>query len=433
MAATHSVPLQRPLHRLPVQAAPRQAADVNHDTLTIVVPALNEEEAIAATITRCLEARDRIMKATGLSSVEIIVVSDGSTDKTAAIAQSFAEVSVIVFDENRGYGAAIKEGWRRGHGALLGFLDADGTCDPTYFAEMCQIVREDGAAVVLGSRLGPASRMPWVRRLGNRLYAVALGFLCGRQVTDIASGMRVVRRSALKYLYPLPSGLQFTPSMSARALMNNLRLIEIPMSYQERIGTSKLHVFYDGIRFLQTIFTSVLCFRPERVLLLTFSACLVAMGLLTARPTEFYVEHGQLEEWMLYRFVVCYLLGTLAQLLLLATALTHHMARFSRRRPEALTFWPAAVEQLFRGPALAVMLVLFVVISLLFLWPGIVEYGQTGRITLHWSRLLAGAFSLFSLFQTAVFALLIQIVSIWERQAGDPERRMLDAGGPSCA
>ena len=70
--------------------------------------------------------------------IEIIVVSDGSTDRTVEISQSYDDVKVIVFEKNRGYGAAIKEGFRSGSGTLMGFLDADGTCDPLFFAEMCR-------------------------------------------------------------------------------------------------------------------------------------------------------------------------------------------------------------------------------------------------------------------------------------------------------
>ena len=125
---------------------------------------------------------------------------------------------MIVFEKNRGYGAAIKEGWRQGRGTLLGFIDADGTCDPVYFAEMCRAAIDEDADVVLGSGLGPDSRMPRIRRIGNQIFALLLGFLCGRHVTDTSSGMRIVQRRALRHLLPLPNGLRFTPAMSARAL-----------------------------------------------------------------------------------------------------------------------------------------------------------------------------------------------------------------------
>src|SRR4029079_19541878 len=115
------------------------------------------------------------------------------------------------------------------------------------------LVVTQNADIVLDSRMGPESKMPRIRRLGHRIYALGLGYLCGRHVTDTASGMRVVRRSALADLYPLPDGLHFTPSMSARALLNNLRVLEAPMRYEERIGRSKLSVIRDGVRFFRTI------------------------------------------------------------------------------------------------------------------------------------------------------------------------------------
>jgi glycosyltransferase involved in cell wall biosynthesis len=379
------------------------------DSLTVVIPALNEEDAIGDTISRCLDARPRIREAAGLTDVEIIVVSDGSTDRTAEIARGFEGVKVIVFKQNHGYGAAIKEGWRQGGGTLLGFLDADGTCDPDYFAQMCRVAVEESADIVIGSRLGPGSKMPATRRLGNRIYAFLLGLLCGRQVTDTASGMRVVRRHSLQYLYPLPDGLHFTPSMSARALLNDLRLIEIPMRYEERIGVSKLSVIRDGIRFLRTIFAGVLCYRPERLLLATFTLCVLLMILLAAYPTEFYLQHRRLEEWMIYRFVVCQVLGSFGLMLLLATALVNRMAQFGPRRAAATAFWPSIVSALFRGWTLGLTLLALLAASAFLLWDGVVEYVTTRHVTLHWSRLLAGAFCLFSALQTAVFALLIEV------------------------
>jgi glycosyltransferase involved in cell wall biosynthesis len=391
------------------------------ETLTIVVPALNEEGAIAGTLSRCLEARGEIARQASLAEVEIIVVSDGSTDRTAEIAKTFDEVRVIEFEKNRGYGAAIKEGWRQGRGSLLGFLDADGTCDPRYFAAMCRIAIQDKADVVLGSRLGPDSKMPRVRRLGNRIYAFLLGLLCGRQVTDTASGMRVVRRDALKWLYPLPDGLHFTPSMSARALLNDLRLVEIPMQYEERIGRSKLSIVRDGVQFLKTIFSGVLCYRPEKLLLMLFMLCVILLALLAAYPVEFYLQHRRLEEWTIYRFVVCYLLGSFALLLLLATALTYQMASFGPRRGTANTFWPFVIAAVLRGPLLIVIIGFFSLLSVVFLWPGIVEYATSGKVYFHWSRLLAGAFSLLCAFQTAVFALLLKVLSVWRSQRDNLE------------
>ena len=160
--------------------------------LTVVIPAYNEEEAIGSIIERTLAARDHIIAQSPVQEVEVIVVSDGSTDRTAQIAAGYDEVELIEFEHNRGYGAAIKRGFEEGTGELLGFLDADGTCDPRFFADLSSAVIGADASVALGSRMGPGSKMPPIRRLGNRVYALMLSFLSDRPVTDTASGMRVI-------------------------------------------------------------------------------------------------------------------------------------------------------------------------------------------------------------------------------------------------
>ncbi|HAH43849.1 glycosyltransferase family 2 protein [Gimesia sp.] len=394
--------------------------------LTIVIPALNEEDAIGGTIARCLEAREEISHQSGLDGVEIIVVSDGSTDRTAEIAQSFEEISVIIFEQNRGYGAAIKEGWRRGRGDYVGFLDADGTCDPRFFAALCQTAITENADVTLGSRLGADSQMPAIRRAGNRGFAFLMGLLCGRNVTDTASGMRVVRRDSLKYLYPLPDGLHFTPAMSARALMNHLRIIEIPMKYEERIGESKLNALWDGFRFLKAIGEGVLCYRPEKIFLTGFSICMLVILILAAYPTEFYFQNHRLEEWMIYRFVVCQFAGSFGITLLLASALSNRMARMSSRREDSVGFWSSVVASLFTGTPLVVITGLLTLLGVGFLWPGIVEFILSGKITLHWSRLIAGAFTLFTVLQISIFFVLMKVVEIWSVEQRSVEKNYLE-------
>ena len=271
----------------------------------------------------------------------------------------------------------------QGKGSLLGFLDADGTCDPEYFAQMCRLAIEEAADVALGSRLGSESKMPKIRKLGNQTFALLLGLLSGRRVTDTASGMRVVQRRALKYLYPLPDGLHFTPAMSARALLNDLRVVEISMKYEERIGQNKPSVLGDGVRFLQVIFEGIVCYRPEKLLVLCFLLCVLVTSLLAAYPVEFYIRNGRLEDWMIYRFVVCYLLGSFELTLIFAMALAYQMGSFGPRREDASAFWPFFIARLLDKTGLIVILVLLVAISVFFLSPGIIEYSKTGHTSLH--------------------------------------------------
>ncbi|NIW44568.1 MAG: glycosyltransferase, partial [Gammaproteobacteria bacterium] len=103
--------------------------------------------------------------------LELIVVDDGSSDRTAEIAESITGVRLIQHTKNKGYGGALKTGFVSAKGELIGFLDADGTYPPEYFPKLC-VAAMDGADLVIGSRrAGEKSHMPITRRLGNFIFA----------------------------------------------------------------------------------------------------------------------------------------------------------------------------------------------------------------------------------------------------------------------
>ncbi len=237
--------------------------------LSMVIPALNEEDGIAAITQRVLDVRPALGQV-GIEELELIVVDDGSKDRTAEIVDSltttYPEVRLVQHSRNRGYGAALKSGFSAASGDLLGFLDADGTYPPENLPELCQAALA-GADVVVGSRRsGAASQMPLVRRLGNFIWSNLLTALAGQRVMDPASGMRIFRRQALENIYPLPDGLNFTPVMSTRTAHEQIKVVELPIPYTERIGRSKLSVVRDGVRFLQTILWTALNYNPVRIL-----------------------------------------------------------------------------------------------------------------------------------------------------------------------
>lgn len=232
---------------------------------TIVIPAFNEEDALADTLRDALRARAKIIEQTPVTAVRIILVNDGSTDRTQQIAEAFPEVTIVRFEHNRGYGAAIKAGFLQDESELVGFIDADGTLRHDSFIPLINRLIEAQADIVLGARLSPGTRMPLIRRIGNWGFARLLGFISGQPLSDCASGMRVMRRSSLKYLMPLPDGLHFTPAMSCIGVLDRrLRLCELPVPYQERIGRSKLHVLRDGVRFLTIILLSGCFYNPVK-------------------------------------------------------------------------------------------------------------------------------------------------------------------------
>jgi glycosyltransferase involved in cell wall biosynthesis len=256
-------------------------------TLSVVIPALNEEGGIAEVIER-IQSAEAELDAMGIDT-EILVVDDGSVDRTAEIVRSLPGVRLVQHAERSGYGAALKTGFSAATGDLLAFLDADGTYPPEHFPRLCQVAVEQNADVVVGSRRsGDKSGMPAVRRLGNLIWSTIVSLLASRTCADPASGMRVFRRSAIRKLYPLPDGLNFTPVMSTRALHERLNLVEIPIPYSERVGRSKLSVIHDGTRFLKTILWTALEYSPAKLLGLVGAgfagvAALIGMALIVAR------------------------------------------------------------------------------------------------------------------------------------------------------
>ena len=238
-------------------------------SLSVVIPAYNEETGITDIVQRVLAVQDDLIKV-GVDKLELLVVDDGSKDKTAQITSDIAgkseAVRLISHPKNRGYGAALKTGFSQAQGDLIGFLDADGTYPPEYFPKLCESAI-NGSDLVIGSRMvGAESEMPITRRIGNFFFARLVSLLGRQHITDSASGMRVFKREVLEQIYPLPDGLNLTPVMSTKALHEDIEMSEVPIPYSERVGRSKLSVVRDGSLFLQSIVWTVLTYNPVRVL-----------------------------------------------------------------------------------------------------------------------------------------------------------------------
>lgn len=256
-------------------------------TLSVIIPAYNEESGIASIVERVLDTRPAI-EACGVA-LEVIVVDDGSRDRTAAIVAGYPGVCLVQHVANSGYGAALKTGMANASGEWLAFLDADGTYPPEHLPALLCAAREQNADLVIGSRMaGAQSQMPLSRRAGNLLFAGLLSVIGNQRVSDSASGMRLIRREVLARLYPLPDGLNFTPVMSTRAVHEGLKMIEVPIPYSERIGRSKLTIVGDGLRFLQSMVWTALSYNPVRLLggvglMLIVLAALIALSVVVVR------------------------------------------------------------------------------------------------------------------------------------------------------
>ena len=336
--------------------------------LSICIPVFNERSAVAETLERCLALADALGHA-GVDKFEVIAVDDGSKDGTPDVIASYPQVRLIRHGINRGYGAALKTGFAEARYSLIGFLDADATYPPEEFPKLCRPVLEEGADLVIGSRMaGGESEMPRIRRLGNSFFAHLLTLIGRTPVSDTASGMRVFRREVLDLLSPLPDGLNLTPVMSTRAVHEGITVTERPIRYRERLGDSKLSVTRDGVRFLTTMLSTALSYNPVRI----FGVCglagmsvagLAVVGLAAAR-TQGITMLGPRSTFVLFGALVCGVIGVnafaLGAVFNYLVSLFHHrpirQGLFRKplfKRPIEQLFLPAGVAAALVGVSVA--------------------------------------------------------------------------------
>lgn len=389
--------------------------------MSIVIPAYNEQDAIGDTLVNVSAARREILGKTDIREVEIIVVSDGSRDATESIVRDFSEkeeIKLVVFPENRGYGAAIKEGFRVSKGNYVGFFDADNTCDPLFFIDLYGMLQRENAQIALGSRVHSASKMPLVRRIGNRIYATIINLLWRTRITDSASGMRLLRKEVLDKVYPLPDGLHFTPIMTCKALsISGIKIAESPMPYSERSGRSKLSVVKDGWRFLMTIFEMGVSYRPF-VLFGTLGIAFFLIAVAYGLPcVAYYVRNRSIPDDMIYRIIAVITGVTVGSILFFINMVMKDFIAYAKG--ESLTFEGTQNRVLkFIAEPRNVMLagIFLIALSVLLNAGSLWEYITTATISRHWIYTLVGAFLFIEGTIVFVFGVAQHIIHVYKKK-----------------
>jgi glycosyltransferase involved in cell wall biosynthesis len=215
--------------------------------VSVVIPCLNEAETIA----ECVRQARTALGANGLAG-EVIVVDNGSTDGSAALAGEAG--ALVVGEPRRGYGSAYLAGLGVAEGDYIVMVDADLTYD---FGEIPKFVREleNGAQVVIGNRMQDIKpgAMPFLSRIGNPLLSGFLNVLHRTNVHDAHCGMRALRRDVVPTLNLRTVGMEFASEMVIRATREHLDVREVPIALHPRVGESKLSPFRDGWRHLRLI------------------------------------------------------------------------------------------------------------------------------------------------------------------------------------
>ena len=385
---------------------------MNPIKLSIIIPAYNEEDAIAAIIERCLKERENIVRETPVEEVEIIVVNDGSHDKTPEIARQFKEVSLISSTKNRGYGAAIKNGFEKATGTIVSFLDADGTCDPNYFIGMCNTLIEKNADIVIGSRMTRESKMPTIRRIGNLLYVGLINLLGDTRITDSASGMRVIKKSSLEKIYPLPDGLHFTPAMSCRAVLDDdIKILEIPMRYEERVGESKLGVVQDGIRFLKTIIDIALTYEPFKFFGITgIIFFLIGLGY-GIYPLVYYIQFTLVPDYMIYRLITVMVFIVTSFTLFTVGIISDEITDLIHKSKKRERKFKPAIYSLLSQKNLIIFGIIVALCGIAINYKTIMQYISTGLIDVPWVYVVTGAFLVLIGLQSIALGFLRRILA----------------------
>jgi glycosyltransferase involved in cell wall biosynthesis len=240
-------------------------------TISIIIPAFNEEDGIGPV----LDDLKRVA-----SFHEIIVVDDGSDDKTGSIARDRG-ARVVRHPACMGYGRSLKDGIRAATGDIIVITDADGTYPVDRIPDLVQRV-EGGFALAVGARQGPAYRGSFWKMPARSVFKLIVEFATGKRIPDVNSGLRAFDRATiLRYIDDLCEGFSFTTTQTLAYHLTWQPVCYIDIDYHKRIGRSKVRIVRDSLRTLQYITEAIAHYNPLKLFVL-LSAMAGVLGLLGA-------------------------------------------------------------------------------------------------------------------------------------------------------
>lgn len=230
--------------------------------LSIVIPAYNEESGIAPTISAVAEA----LGAAGIEH-EIIVVDDGSRDRTAAIARELG-ARLVSHPTNLGYGASLKSGILTAKYDIIGITDADGTYPVKELVPFFGVIAEQGFDMCTGVRGGSEFKRGLLAYPARMIFRLLSQFATGTRIPDINSGLRVFRRKIVTdHISTYGNGFSFSTTMTLVALLNGYTIKFWPVEYYKRAGSSKVRLLRDSLRAAQILVEAILMHNPIKAFL----------------------------------------------------------------------------------------------------------------------------------------------------------------------
>ena len=204
--------------------------------ITVVIPCLNEEQGIEQVLRRMPAFVD-----------EVIVVDNGSTDRTSDVARSFG--ASVIREDVRGYGRSYKRGFSTAKGDIIITLDGDHSYPPDAISYLLEAFFHLDVDFLNASRfpVRDPRAMSFKHKFGNFVLSFAMSLLYFRWVRDSQSGMWVFRRSILTGMNLVSDSMAFSEEIKIEALKSSrIRFAEIPVQYSSRLGEIKLNPWRDG-------------------------------------------------------------------------------------------------------------------------------------------------------------------------------------------
>lgn len=272
--------------------------------VSVVIPAFNEE----ASLEEVLASVRSTMEKLGVE-YELIVVDDGSTDRTGEIAGA-AGARVIRHPVNRGTGAARTAGVRQAFGGWVVMLDGDGTYPSESIPALLQDLNEHD--MVVGARRYERGTLPLFRRPTKYFIRRLASYLVGMEIPDLNSGMRAFKReAAMPFFSILPTTHSWVSTITLAFLANGLSVGFVPIDYFHRKGRSSFRPIRDTYNYLLLVIRTVMYFNPLKVLL---PVSLAVVGLAVLTTLLHIVERGRILPMDIILFILGINVGALGLL-----------------------------------------------------------------------------------------------------------------------
>ncbi len=231
--------------------------------ISCIIPVYNEENGIAGVI----EGLHKILKE-NTEKYELIVVDDGSSDKTAEIAEK-CDALVIKHPINRGYGRTLLSGFAVAKYDYVLLIDGDASYPPEEAQNL--IKQMAGFDMVIGMRHGNLFWGSPFKALLRFIYLSMARFVAGEAIPDVNSGLRLIKKSAYEASMPFFClGYSFTTTLTLAFLRSGRFVKYIPIKYIERSGVSKVHYFRDILRTMQIMIQTIIYYNPLKLVAVIF-------------------------------------------------------------------------------------------------------------------------------------------------------------------